>query len=318
MLPDIKDDAHYDELWTDDELWERAVREVLDAAHISSHTLERIPGGSNIIYALDDARVFKLFAPLYLDDALIEEEGLDVTTCANLGLPSPEILERGEHEGWRWLVMTRLHGVNPIVSGGYEWLPQLDARDRAHIIGQLGDWMRASWESSVFQSMNLPERWTDWEAVQRKLRSELVQTHQRRGATQPWLDQLEPFFEGWQPLTATRVVHADLHGRNLLVSDRSGRWEISGVLDFADTLHAPPLYDLAAPVIYMVMGEQALATTFYERLLGTPHGLDAKQMMQWILLHRFSNLGFYSTHMPHVAGRCDTLDEMARLMTGLG
>ncbi len=41
---------------------------------------------------VDDAQIFKLFAPLYREDVLIEGVGLDVAHSADLGVPTPELL----------------------------------------------------------------------------------------------------------------------------------------------------------------------------------------------------------------------------------
>ncbi len=315
LLPDIVDDEQYEKLWSDDALWEGVVHHVLEQARIRWRTCTRAKGGSNIIYELDDNRIFKLFAPLYTDDAMIEQAGLLAVQRADLGVPSPEILEQGVLEGWHWFMLSRLEGVVPVLPGNVQWLPEISRRDRRYILEQLAEWINASWSSDAFQSMPLPEKWSDWSVTQEHLRAHI--TRRARCVSAEWVAQIEPFMQGWMGSDESYTVHADLHGRNLLVSKASGRWRLSGVLDFADALKAPRIYDLIDPVAYLAHGDPELSAIFYDRCLGPGHGLDATRMMQWILMHRFAHLGFCVDTMYYTKGRCSTLHELAALMTGL-
>jgi len=66
--------------------------------------------GSNLVVALDDALVLKVFPPL-LRHQFESERALLTQLRGRIGVPIPEIVLEGERDRWPYLVITRLNGI---------------------------------------------------------------------------------------------------------------------------------------------------------------------------------------------------------------
>jgi|GEM_PF-6546639 len=312
-FPHVPDEETFYKIFRDEELWRPAIEELLEEERIEHdlETLERVSGGSNLIYTLDDERILKVFPEITIEEYEVEFDLLEAFGQADLGLPVSSLLERGVYDGWGWGVMTRLDGTV-----GREVWDDVPHEDRARLVAQVGDWMAASWESDEIQSVRLPEVRADWQAAQEKFRVELHAKHLKRKAKSAHLAELEVLMSDWEPIDDAVTIHADLHLGNMLFSDESGRWEISGVLDFADSLVAPRIYDLSTPLLSLTRGNPELTEILFHHTLGPNHGVSARVMMQWILLHRFFHIP-YTFERDWVPKDCVTLEQLGRLLSGL-
>ncbi len=321
QLPEIKSEEDYDKVYKSSALRLEIAHTMLKDTGIQHSQCEVLKGGSNLIYKINHDRILKLYPPIYQDDAAIERDILKALQHEELGAPAPRLYTHGTWRGWFYMVMSYEVGLNIIQRPEYTWPAGVTSKDRHYIISQLADWMQASYESNAVQSVTLPEKWESWPDTALKLRENLLKKHSKFNAEQAWIDQIEPFFEDFDLDACMKLptynVHADIHGLNVLISDKSGRWEISCVLDFADTLKAPIIYDLIDPVLFIAQGDPALCKILYDTLLGTNHGLNAKTMMQWALLHRFCNLGFFTSMYTHTKGKFTTIEELGHMLTGL-
>ena len=311
-FPDLPDHDSYEAYFRDEARCRPDVEALCEARGLRAPALERMPNGSNMVYALDDARVLKVCAPLHAEEALAEVATLEVVSQAALGVPTPELLDHGEEAGgWRWLVMTRLPGV--VARSVWH---TVDHADRHHIITQLGAWIAASHASATLQSLALSPLRDDWPKRQRWLREGLVARQARYGAQALWLDQIDPYLSDWAPIDApTTIQHADLHTGNLMLHQAQGRWRLSGLLDFADALRAPPLYDIASPLVSLARGDAQLTRALLEAALGDAASeLEARAMGHWVLLHEFSHLPYYA-RLDYMPERCDTIEAMMATIT---
>jgi hygromycin-B 7''-O-kinase len=308
-LPNLSDDADYDAHYRDDALLRPIVDALLEGSAHAGARLERWRRGSCFLYGVAPDRVLKVYAPPDAQAAATEEAVQRAAFMAALDpdVEVPEVLEAGGAQGWRWLVMRRLPGV----CAADVW-DDLDAPTRVGVAASLGDWMRRFHSDPGVQSVGLPGEWGDWARVGDRLRREVVARHERRGAPGPWLARVEPFMEGWRGAGEPLLVHADLHPGNLMLTERGGRWALSGVLDFADALRAPPAYDLGAPLVYMAGGDAELTRALVEAALGPDHGHTTRSLWRWILTHRFSNLGAYVRG----AGEAGSMEELAEALLG--
>jgi hygromycin-B 7''-O-kinase len=114
-------------------------------------------------------------------------------------------------------------------------------------------------------------------------------------------------------------LHTELIDQHVYVSERAGKFELSGLLDFADARSGPAEYELAAPVAFVFRGERGLLRAFLlaygipERQL-TPH--YAQTLLAWNLCHRFANLAreLALLHPPLP----ETFEELAERLYALG
>jgi hygromycin-B 7''-O-kinase len=69
------------------------------------------------------------------------------------------------------------------------------------------------------------------------------------------------------------LLHGDVHFGNLLLTQDKGRWEITGLLDFGDSLCGFHEYDFVAPSVLMVQGNREL-----QRALLFAYGYQESQL----------------------------------------
>jgi len=88
--------------------------------------------GTNLVIALDDRLILKLFPPM-LRRQFVSERGSLVELGGRLELPIPEIVVEGERDGWPYLVITRLSGV----LGAEAW-PVLPETEKQRVLAEIG------------------------------------------------------------------------------------------------------------------------------------------------------------------------------------
>jgi hygromycin-B 7''-O-kinase len=89
--------------------------------------------GTNLVIALDQRLILKIFPPL-LRHQFDSERAALARLHGGLSIPVPQIAFEGERSGWPYLAMTRMKGVNG--KEAWAWLPE-DQRER--VLTQLGE-----------------------------------------------------------------------------------------------------------------------------------------------------------------------------------
>ena len=301
-FPTIESEAHFESLFEDDATWLPGVEAILAREGLKDTPYERMPQGSNLVYGVGPEHILKICPPISSEEAGVEFSLLDALSDQACEMRVPRLMARGTLHGWRYGVIERLPGD----SLQYVW-PELDHDERRHVLLDLRAWM-ARFARSRAQSVTLPAGRDNWARTQRALREDLVAKHARRGLDPFWCDQIARMFDDFRGVEAHHIVHADLHFGNLLATQHKGRWRMSAVIDFADALVAPHLYDLSAPLISMACGDADLVRA----LCGDPP--PAHVLTQWLLLHRFSHLRRYLSKK--TLQGCRDLDHVARALVG--
>jgi hygromycin-B 7''-O-kinase len=89
--------------------------------------------GTNLVLALDEKLILKIFPPFLRGQFESERSTLELLH-GQLRLPIPEILFEGERDGWPYLVITRLSGI----LGADAW-PFLPEADKEHVLAEVGE-----------------------------------------------------------------------------------------------------------------------------------------------------------------------------------
>lgn len=174
-------------------------------------------------------------------------------------------------------------------------------------------WAQRFYEERSIQAIPLPGHRNVWSSFGQTLRNNLVAKHQNTQAPRAWLNQIEPFLEGWSPEGETRIVHADLHPGNLLFQEMPSGWVLTGVVDFADAVRAPVFYDLAAPSLYLAEGDLEVTQNLALGMLGAR--CEVHVLFRWILLHQFSGL-MWCLSEAEMENEEGTLSELAGVLLG--
>ena len=276
-LPPIPDVAAWRQARRDPEAY-RPVFQAIAARHgLAASELSFIDKGTHFVWATRRS-VIKLFVPLWAEDAGIETTMLEVV--AGTALPAPQLEAKGEFDGWRYLVMSRVPG-EPL---GTAWRG-LDDGGRSRVAAHLGQVM-AAFESLPRQP--LASRAITQEALIAERRERVLIDQRERGGDDALDADLRAFLADLPPLMPARevVLHADLTDDNVLVSgDR-----VTGIIDFADAFVGPWTYELAAPACFVTRGhpDHRNAMLRGRGVAPTPELIVTTRA--WAILHRYSHI----------------------------
>ena len=244
--------------------------------------------GSNLVVALDDALVLKIFPPLLRHQFVSERASLSQLR-GRLGVPIPEIVLEGERDQWPYLVITRLNGI----VGTQAW-PVLPEDQKERILGRIGETIAEVQRGPVGELARLEPRWDEF--IPRQIAGCRAR-HARLALPPKYLDGLDAYLRDAAeliPLQAPPVILTGEYGpENFLLSREDSGWQLSGLIDFGDAFTGWREYDLLGPSVFLMAGiprrVRSLLTGFgYSRADMTP--ALARRLMTLALLHRFSDL----------------------------
>jgi hygromycin-B 7''-O-kinase len=83
------------------------------------------------------------------------------------------------------------------------------------------------------------------------------------------------------------LLHADLTDDHFFVQEREGRWQLTGLIDFGDAMVGDPLYEFAAPAMFLSQRRPEVQRAMLRGygLRDTPGTAD--RIRAWTILHRF-------------------------------
>jgi hygromycin-B 7''-O-kinase len=243
--------------------------------------------GTNLVLALDDKLILKIFPP-FLRGQFASERSTLAQLRGKLRIAIPEIVVEGERDGWPYLVITRLSGV----LGAEAW-PALSEQDKELLLADIG--------KTIAQVQRVPAGMLariepSWDVFMRGQIEGCRARHERFGLPQKFLDGLDEFLRDAAGLIALDGPPVILTGEyipeNFLLSRGASGWHLSGLIDFGDVMTGRGEYDLLGPSVLMAGGMprrlQSLFAGFgYSASDITP---DLKpRLMALMLLHRYGN-----------------------------
>lgn len=306
-LPSISDAADYQRQFNSD-AWRQAAA-LICARHGITHTsLKRSAQGENIIFLVDETYVVKIFAP-FRENYLRETAALKFAQ-GKLSIRTPELVHTGEIEGWSYLVMTQIAG-----HASREAWAETGRRDRLEIISRLGVAL------SELHAHAAPLRTAldrDWRGFIKRQASSSVERQRSCGASAAWLESLPAYIAQRLPLLETNdrpvFLHGDIHAGNVLLAEEGGRWRISGLIDFGDSLCGSKEYEFVAPGVLMVQGDGELQKEFLLAYGYAEAQLDLDlraRLMLLTILYECSDLRKYALRLAPEATEL-TLDGLER------
>jgi hygromycin-B 7''-O-kinase len=287
-LPKFSDIAAYHAWRTEPSRW---LPEALDIArghglpHTDAHPFRT---GTNLVVALDEKLILKIFPPLLRAQFVSERASLSQLR-GRLGIAVPEIVAEGEREGWPYLVITRLQGV----LGSEAW-PGMPEPDKERVLGQIGAAIAEVQRAPLGDLASIEPRWDKFMHGQIE---GCRARHTRLHLPRKFLDGLDEFLAASTPLIPMDAPPVILVGEyipeNFLLSQDAGGWRLSGLFDFGDVLAGWGEYDLLGPSAFMTAGIAGRARSLLEGFgySNAEFGPPLKQrLMALMLLHRASDL----------------------------
>lgn len=276
MLPSVANDAQFDALKAD----EAQVARLLDyvATMLNIEPLASPIRGSALV-GMNESSVIKLMPPF--DDALAATEQVCLSALEHaLPVETPHILDAGTLDGWSYLHMTRLPGVEL-----KEHWPTLDSRQKLSIATQLGECLQTL--NELPPPAELPRcDWPTWSAD----RIANVRTY-HQGATATWLEAL-PELLAAADLSAGRVgwLHTEVMLEHLLVRVDDGAARLSGMFDFEPSWVGPVHYEYASVALFVSSGD---APILGEALRAAGESISSERLFAMSLMHRYGTLEWY-------------------------
>jgi hygromycin-B 7''-O-kinase len=251
-LPVITDAADYESHFNHD-AWRQAAATICARHNLSHASLQRSQQGENIIFFVDQRFVIKIFAP-FRQCYLREKAALEFAN-GKLGIQTPAILHTGEIEGWSYLVMTRLDGF----LAKEVWSEVIEC-ERIEIVSRLGAALKNLHEHAPPLSDSALNR--DWRGFIERQAKTCVERQRACRANPEWLESLPAYVAARLPLLPAEskpvMLHGDVHLGNLLLAQENGRWKISGIFDFGESLCGFHEYEFVAPGVLVAQGNRQM------------------------------------------------------------
>jgi hygromycin-B 7''-O-kinase len=243
--------------------------------------------GTNLVVALDDRLILKIFPPLLRDQFVSERLSLSqLRGC--LRVPIPEIVNEGERDQWTYLVITRLRGI----VGSEAW-PALPEDQKERVLGQIGETIVEVQRLPPGELSGVGLPWADF--ISRQIEGCRAR-HERLGLPQKYLEGLDHILRDAReliPLDATPVIlTGEYIPENFLLLSESGGWQLAGLIDFGDVMTGWKEYDLLGPSAFMTAGMPRRVDSLFRGFGYTPADIDftlKRQLMALLLLHRASD-----------------------------
>lgn len=294
-LPRVTTDKAFGTIGRNEAVLRPGLRRLCRQLDLDEAELTRYEAGSRPVYAVGDL-VLKLFPPVVgWPDHQIEASVLGAV-AEKLPVATPRVHAAGEHDGWGYVLMSRVPGaaLNTV------W-DQFSAGDLDRLAAQLGD--------TIAALHRLPppaiEDWwpVDWPTFVADQRDICAGEQRALGLPSVWADQIDGFL-GEVPLPSRPPVllHTEVMREHLLAAQgRGGGWRLSGLVDFEPAMRGEREYDFASVGVFVAEGNarfltRTLASYGYQR-----DQIDAglrRRLLAWGILHRYSNLAWWMEWLP--------------------
>jgi hygromycin-B 7''-O-kinase len=264
-----------------------AVRDIARSHGLPHADLRLFPTGTNLVAALDDALVLKIFPPMLRHQFVSELTSLSQLR-GRVSVPIPEILLEGERDQWPYLVITRMHGIL-----GTEAWPILPEDQKQSILGQIGETIAEVQRVPVGKLSGIEPRWDQFLPTQIE---GCRARHQRLGLPQKFLngfDELLADAVRLIPMDAPPVIlTGEYIPENFLLRDEGAGWRLSGLIDFGDVFTGWREYDLLGPSAFMTAGLPGRVRSLFEGFGYSDADINPalkRRLMALMLLHRASD-----------------------------
>ncbi|WP_035638431.1 aminoglycoside 3'-phosphotransferase/choline kinase family protein [Bradyrhizobium sp. ORS 375] len=288
VLPDVADAVALRRLRADAAGWLPTAHDIVRSRGYGVARLTPFAAGTNLVAALGDGAILKIFPPFLRAQFLSERATLGVVFRRLPDVATPELLHEGERDGWFYLIMTRLDGV----PASDIW-PRLAEPEKQHLLRQVGRVIADVQRVPPGELLMLGPSWSDF--LQAQVRG-CHDRHERLGLPPPLLAGLDDLLQeagGLLPRDPDPVIlTGEYIPENFLVTRGSDGWRVSGLFDFGDVMTGFGAYDLLGPSAFMAAGHRGRVRALFEGYGLTPTDVTwqlKRRLLALMLLHRASD-----------------------------
>ena len=294
-FPQINNEADYNRHFRAED-WRHAAVTICARHKLSYRHPARVPHGENIIFAIDDRYIVKIFAPGARDGYRREVAALEFVQ-GKTGIAVPQTIQTGRLENLPYIVMTQLAGV----SLRDVWL-EVTEKNRIEVVVQLGNLLREL--HSYAPPLHVAALNHDWHNFIAQQARTALERQRNAGASAEWLESLPEYLAKIPQLLPTDCaevfLHGDVHPLNLLLKRTGDAWRLAGLFDFGDSLCGYHEYEFVAPGVLMLQGHREL-----QREMLLAYGYKASRLdrnlrarlMLLTILYECSNLRKYALRL---------------------
>lgn len=252
---------------------------------------ERVRKGSNMLYGIGSESILKLFRREEGD--FRDNEALFLGSLAGrLSVDVPELQATGEHDGYPYLIMSRIGGTP--LDKVYATMDKLELTSVASSAGALVREMQSLPVGTVEGCV--PE----WSTFIRSQKDNLADNHAGYGLEESRIqealdivDDMEPVEEYRQPV----ICHTEIMPEHLFISSDKGAPRLTALIDFEPSMLAVPQYELCAVGLFLSGGDPDLYRSFMDSLQ-PDFDHSPGTVMRMLLLHRYSNMNWFIGMLP--------------------
>jgi hygromycin-B 7''-O-kinase len=285
-LPSIADYESY-RTWRAAANLRAIAREIAQSHRLSCDAPHVFTTGTNIVVALDQQLILKLFPPMLRAQFTSERLALSHLR-GRLSLPIPEIVVEGERDGWPYLVITRVAGV----LGSDAW-PVVPETQKERVLGEIGATIAEVQRAPPAALLDIEPGWA---AFMRGQIAGCRARHERLGLAAKFLDGLDDLLRDAAaliPIDAPPVIlTGEFIPENFLLAEAGGEWRLSGLIDFGDVMTGFGDYDLLGPSAFMAAGRPRRVQRLFEGFGYSRADVGfalKRRLMALMLLHRASD-----------------------------
>ncbi|UPM53544.1 aminoglycoside phosphotransferase family protein [Gottfriedia acidiceleris] len=293
--------------------WEGKIRKICELEKIDYEKLTRFSYGGNIVFSINGEIVIKLY-PSYVNDEFIKEKQvLEFLNNRTLSVDVPKLISTGQFEGWSYLVMSELKGTLLI-----DVFDDLTFEEKKQIAFDLGKIIKEIHEATITTKQDDYDYWKQFLTNQIE---QVENHHKNNGLNDELFTQLTSYVEDKTLQGKEQIVllTGEYTPFNLIMNKVDDMWRITGLIDFADCFVGNSKYDLLGPIAFMFYPVEGLNKIFLESYGYMNNELNEglqKELMTYLLLHRFSNISFYQ-EKSQVAKNATTLKELENIFFNL-
>jgi hygromycin-B 7''-O-kinase len=243
--------------------------------------------GTNLVVALDDRHILKIFPPL-LRAQFVSERATLSELRGRLRLPIPEIVFEGERDQWPYLIITRLSGV----LGSEAW-PSLPEAQKERVLAEIGETIAEVQRVPPGALLAIEPR---WDVFMRGQIEGCRARHARLGLPPKFLDGLDDLLDDAAALIPMDAPPVILTGeyipQNFLLTGQGEEGHLAGLIDFGDVLTGWGEYDLLGPSAFMAAGRPRRVRSLFEGFGYSSVDVNfalKRRLMALMLLHRASD-----------------------------
>lgn len=304
-FPQIKTKEDFDANFSSG-IWLDVAKEICQKHRISIDEIKRAGGSEHIVFFINDALVLKIYRPFR--NCFERETNALSALSGKIIFKIPEIVQIGEFEGFRYVLMTRIGGE---LITRKDWL-KVNEIAQTEFISKLAHGLRQIHEINPESFEN------NWAAFVNDRAETFIERQIAHGVNQVVLDALPAFIEENLKLIPktepTVFMHADVHFGNLSLYNKNDKLEIGGLFDFADSRRGFFEYDFLAVGVLMIQGQSNLQREFFKSYGYAENELDEqmrKRLMMLTMLYETADLRRYAMRLKPEAVEY-SLDELEK------